>query len=302
MRFGLVGTGPWAELAHGPGLVAAEGVELVGIWGRIARSGPAPRQTLGVAAYDDYAALLADVEAVAFAVPPAVQAEMALEAAARREVTSSSTSRWRPIPARPGPCSPPPPRPASRRWSSSPTGSSTRPGLDRRRPRHRGLARRVGAVVQRAPGAGQPVRRLAVAARGRCAVGHRAARALHAHRHPGPHRVAHRGARPGRRGLPHRTPRVRADQHHRAVAVRATRRQPVRGHAVGRGRVLDDAAPPGRRLRGPPRRRPRRSWWRAPPAGCRTSSTCASGCASSSCSRRRRTQLDRTATRDGTPA
>ena len=32
-------------------------------------------------AYDDYAALLADVEAVAFAVPPAVQAEMALEAA-----------------------------------------------------------------------------------------------------------------------------------------------------------------------------------------------------------------------------
>jgi len=80
MRFGLVGTGPWAELAHGPGLVAAEGVELVGVWGRsLSRADPLA-QTLGVTAYDDYAALLADVEAVAFAVPPDVQAELALEA------------------------------------------------------------------------------------------------------------------------------------------------------------------------------------------------------------------------------
>ncbi len=33
MRFGLVRTGPWAERAHGPGLVAADGVELVGRFG-----------------------------------------------------------------------------------------------------------------------------------------------------------------------------------------------------------------------------------------------------------------------------
>ena len=81
MRFGLVGTGPWAELAHGPGLIAAEGVELVGIWGRTPGRAEPLAQSLGVTAYDDYAALLTDVEAVAFAVPPAVQAEMALEAA-----------------------------------------------------------------------------------------------------------------------------------------------------------------------------------------------------------------------------
>ena len=81
MRVGLVGTGPWAELAHGPGLVAAQGVDLVGVWGRSLERAEALARDLGVTAYDDYAALLADVEAVAFAVPPAVQAEMALQAA-----------------------------------------------------------------------------------------------------------------------------------------------------------------------------------------------------------------------------
>jgi len=81
MRFGLVGTGPWAQMAHGPGLVAAEGVELAGIWGRSPGRAEPLAQSLGVTAYDDYAALLADVDAVAFAVPPAVQAEMALAAA-----------------------------------------------------------------------------------------------------------------------------------------------------------------------------------------------------------------------------
>ena len=81
MRFGLVGTGPWAELAHGPGLVAADGVELVGVWGRTPGRAQPLAHTLGVTAYDDYGALLADVDAVAFAVPPAVQAEMALAAA-----------------------------------------------------------------------------------------------------------------------------------------------------------------------------------------------------------------------------
>lgn len=81
MRMGLVGTGPWARLAHGPGLVAAQGVELVGIWGRSLERAEELARQLGVPAYDDYSGLLRDVEAVAFAVPPAVQAEMALQAA-----------------------------------------------------------------------------------------------------------------------------------------------------------------------------------------------------------------------------
>jgi predicted dehydrogenase len=81
VRFGLVGTGPWAEMAHGPGLVAAEGVELVGVWGRSRERASMLSQGLGVAAYEDVEALLADVDAVAFAVPPQVQAELALLAA-----------------------------------------------------------------------------------------------------------------------------------------------------------------------------------------------------------------------------
>jgi predicted dehydrogenase len=82
MRFGLVGTGPWAQQTHGPGLSAADGVELVGVWGRDAAKAAAMGDRFGVKGFDDYAELLAAVDAVAFAVPPAVQAAMALEAAA----------------------------------------------------------------------------------------------------------------------------------------------------------------------------------------------------------------------------
>ena len=82
MRFGLVGTGSWARRTHGPGLNAASGVELVGVWGRHAGKTAALAGELGVSPYGDYAELLESVDAVAFAVPPKVQASMALEAAA----------------------------------------------------------------------------------------------------------------------------------------------------------------------------------------------------------------------------
>lgn len=81
MRFGLVGTGPWARLAHGPGLLAADDVELVGVWGRTADRATALADELGTVAYTDYEHLLDDVEAVAFSVPPDVQGELALVAA-----------------------------------------------------------------------------------------------------------------------------------------------------------------------------------------------------------------------------
>ena len=68
-------------MAHGPGLIAAEGVELVGVWGRSPEKARNLATGLGVEAYDDFEALLANVEAVAFAVPPEVQAELALTAA-----------------------------------------------------------------------------------------------------------------------------------------------------------------------------------------------------------------------------
>ena len=82
MRFGLVGTGPWAH--DDPRARALGGRWTWSSWA----SGAAIRRrpvtlatTLGVAAYDDYDALLADVDAVAFSVPPDIQAEMALVAA-----------------------------------------------------------------------------------------------------------------------------------------------------------------------------------------------------------------------------
>ena len=77
MRFGLVGTGPWASIAHGPGLAAAAEAELVGVWGRHPDKRQALASKLGVRAYEQFEVLLDDVDAVAFAVPPDVQAGMA---------------------------------------------------------------------------------------------------------------------------------------------------------------------------------------------------------------------------------
>jgi predicted dehydrogenase len=81
MRFGLVGTGHWARVTHAPGIAAAAGAELVGIWGRRPEPAREAAEAAGVVAYDDYAALLDKADAVAFAVPPDVEAEMALVAA-----------------------------------------------------------------------------------------------------------------------------------------------------------------------------------------------------------------------------
>ncbi len=80
MRFGLVGTGPWAHKVHGPGLVRAE-VELTGVWGRSPEKALALAADLGVAQLESFDDLLGAVDAVALAVPPDVQAELALRAA-----------------------------------------------------------------------------------------------------------------------------------------------------------------------------------------------------------------------------
>lgn len=80
MRFGLVGTGYWARETHGPG-IQASGNELVGVWGRDARKATAVAESLGVPAFPGHAQLLDAVDAVAYAVPPDVQAPLALDAA-----------------------------------------------------------------------------------------------------------------------------------------------------------------------------------------------------------------------------
>jgi predicted dehydrogenase len=81
VRFGLFGTGPWATDVHGPALVASPAAELVGVWGRSPAKAGALAETLKVRAYDDVDALISDVDAVAVALPPDVQASVALRAA-----------------------------------------------------------------------------------------------------------------------------------------------------------------------------------------------------------------------------
>lgn len=81
MRIGLLGTGPWAKAAYAPALAGHTGLEFAGVWGRRPEAATALAEQYGVAAYADVDALLADVEAVAVALPPSVQAELAVRAA-----------------------------------------------------------------------------------------------------------------------------------------------------------------------------------------------------------------------------
>ncbi|MFG3256084.1 Gfo/Idh/MocA family protein [Streptomyces sp. NPDC048172] len=81
MRFGLLGTGPWAGRTHGPALAAHDDVELVGVWGRRAEAAETLATRLDTRAYADPDALLADCDAVAVALPPDVQAPLAVRAA-----------------------------------------------------------------------------------------------------------------------------------------------------------------------------------------------------------------------------
>ncbi|MGW4568161.1 Gfo/Idh/MocA family protein [Streptomyces sp. NPDC004561] len=81
MRIGLLGTGPWAKAAYAPALAGHPALEFAGVWGRRPEAATGLAQQYGVAAYDDVDALLADVDAVAVALPPSVQAPLAVRAA-----------------------------------------------------------------------------------------------------------------------------------------------------------------------------------------------------------------------------
>jgi predicted dehydrogenase len=80
---GLVGAGPWAQLVHGPMLAAGPETRLVGVWARRPEAATDVAERLGVRAFDRYDDLLDACQAVAFAVPPAVQASLAVTAAER---------------------------------------------------------------------------------------------------------------------------------------------------------------------------------------------------------------------------
>lgn len=81
LRFGLLGTGYWAAETHAAALDAHPGATLAGVWGRDAAKAAALAERYGTRAYEDFEALLDDVDAVAIALPPHIQGDLALRAA-----------------------------------------------------------------------------------------------------------------------------------------------------------------------------------------------------------------------------
>jgi len=81
MRFGLVGTGYWARVTHASAVVAHPDAELVGVWGRSFDRATDLAEEFGARPYESADEMFGDVDAVAFAVPPDVQADLAVRAA-----------------------------------------------------------------------------------------------------------------------------------------------------------------------------------------------------------------------------
>ncbi|KAA9161111.1 Gfo/Idh/MocA family oxidoreductase [Amycolatopsis acidicola] len=81
LRVGLVGAGPWAKSVHAPGLANHPGVTLTAVWARRAEAARELADVHCAAVADSFEELLGQVDAVAFAVPPVVQAELAVRAA-----------------------------------------------------------------------------------------------------------------------------------------------------------------------------------------------------------------------------
>lgn len=80
LRFGLVGTGYWAQETHATALVATNGIELTSVWGRNADSAATVATRFDAEAFSDFDEFLDSVDAVSFAVPPHIQSELALRA------------------------------------------------------------------------------------------------------------------------------------------------------------------------------------------------------------------------------
>jgi len=83
MRFGLVGTGFWARHVHATALDVTADVTFEGIWGRDTLAAQSLAGDYGATAYESFDKMLDAVEAVAFAVPPDIQATEAIQAARR---------------------------------------------------------------------------------------------------------------------------------------------------------------------------------------------------------------------------
>lgn len=77
----LVGAGPWAAKAYAPMLAAGPETRLAAVWSRRPEAARGLAATHGAEATESFDALIERCDAVAFAVPPDVQAELAIRAA-----------------------------------------------------------------------------------------------------------------------------------------------------------------------------------------------------------------------------
>jgi predicted dehydrogenase len=68
-------------MTHAPALTSVPGAELTAVWGRDPAAAAALAASCGARAHTDFGAFLDSVDAVAFAVPPGVQAPLAVRAA-----------------------------------------------------------------------------------------------------------------------------------------------------------------------------------------------------------------------------
>jgi predicted dehydrogenase len=81
MRFGVFGTGHWARAVHATALAGHPSAELIGVWGRDVAKAKAVGAEFDVPGFADVDELLSQVDAVAIALPPQVQAPLAERAA-----------------------------------------------------------------------------------------------------------------------------------------------------------------------------------------------------------------------------
>ena len=81
MKFAVLGTGHWAAETHAVAISEHPDTELVSVWGRDSAKATALAERFGARAYTDVEAALAEVDAVAIALPPAIQAPLASQAA-----------------------------------------------------------------------------------------------------------------------------------------------------------------------------------------------------------------------------
>jgi predicted dehydrogenase len=82
LRFGVVGTGPWAQRVHVPATASSGRVEFTALFGRDAAKLAALAEGTGASPHTDLTEFLDAVDIVGFAVPPAVQSRLAQAAIA----------------------------------------------------------------------------------------------------------------------------------------------------------------------------------------------------------------------------